>query len=849
MTGSKLHAPYSRTPEFRKRKLLQGALASAFAASALVAGSAADARIVSVQMNAPTVAFGGFSFPGVGRYVKIVGVAYAEVDPADPRNSVIVDINLAQAQPAGLVNNIPQPGKTASGKVGYTLNFYILKPENLADVSPALVGYGKVMYEPPNRGGKTWTALGRVSGGGNDPATIVDTAANPLANAFLMPKGFTMVWSGWEPLTTNATLLSNLTQAVSLPIAVNPNGTTITGPAYEYAAGGVNLSFTPNSTTDKTGAKLTHRVHLNDAEVTVDPALWNYNAAGTALTLTGGFTANDIYEFSYIAKDPEIAGLGFAAVRDLNSWIKYGTGAENNPLAGYVSKIYTEISSQPGRMLNDFRTLGFNEDESGRKVLDGIMNWISAGSGIGMNYRFSQSGRTERNRQDHRYPENLFPFANVSTTDPHTGKTDSRYRKCQLTNTCPLGVEIYSGNEYWVKSASLLHTTPDGSTDLPESPFSRNYFMTSMQHGTGSGTSRGNCQQFQNPLSSNPVQRALFLALDKWATAGVPAPASRVPRLSDGTMTLPANTGFPTNIPDPFGQTPNGKVTYTGLKSTRYRFNMGAGFYDTGIPTINPPVISAGAYQVDPPGPAVSVDGHPIYPSFAPKTDSDGNDIAGLKLVDVSVPLATYTGWALRAGAQANDGCEGSGQSIAFPRTAADRVATGDPRPSVEERYPTFEDYDAKVKAAMTKMIQDRTMLCEDGSAELLRLRQNGASRGVPNPPASFAPYSFALVNSTVAASRTLLTPVNGSMVPVTLSLSAPDTCNVNCSLTAIGGSDGATAADWQITGPMSANLRAATSGASPMGRVYKLAMMCTDPATSMSANKVLTVSVPNAAN
>ena len=154
-------------------------------------------------------------------------------------------------------------------------------------------------------------------------------------------------------------------------------------------------------------------------------------------------------------------------------------------------------------MLNDFRHLGFNEDESGRKVLDGIMKWISAGSGINMNYRFSQSGRTERNRQDHLYPENLFPFANVSTTDPHTGKTDSRYAKCQATNTCPLGVEIYSANEYWVKTASLLHTTPDGSMDLPDSPFTRNYFMTSMQHGTGSGTDRGNCQQFQNPLSSN----------------------------------------------------------------------------------------------------------------------------------------------------------------------------------------------------------------------------------------------------------------------------------------------------------------------------------------------------------
>src|SRR5204863_3342185 len=127
-------------------------------------------------------------------------------------------------------------------------------------------------------------------------------------------------------------------------------------------------------------------------------------------------------------------------------------------------------------------------------------------------------------------PENLFPFANVATTDPFTGITDNRYAKCQTSNTCPLGVEIYSANEYWVKTASLLHTTPDGSTDLPEAPFSRNYFMSSMQHGTGNATNRGSCQQFGNPLSSNPEQRALFLALDKWSVLGVPPPPSMVPR-------------------------------------------------------------------------------------------------------------------------------------------------------------------------------------------------------------------------------------------------------------------------------------------------------------------------------
>ena len=135
-----------------------------------------------------------------------------------------------------------------------------------------------------------------------------------------------------------------------------------------------------------------------------------------------------------------------------------------------------------------------------------------------MNYRFSQSGRTERNRQDHLFGENLFPFANVRTTDPFTGITASRYDACQITNTCAFGVEIYSANEYWVKTASLLHTQPNGSADLPDSPFTRNYFMSSMQHGTGNATNRGSCQQFGNPLNSAPVQRALFLALDPGPT-------------------------------------------------------------------------------------------------------------------------------------------------------------------------------------------------------------------------------------------------------------------------------------------------------------------------------------------
>ena len=718
----------------------------------LLISARAEARVVSVQMSAPTIAFGGFSFPGVGQYVKITGVAYCEVDPADRRNSVIVDINRAQTQPAA-----GQPGKTPGGKVAYLLNFYILKPANLAAVDHSLNGFGKVMYEPPNRGGKTWTALGRVSGGGDDPATITDPTI--LANSFLMPRGYTLVWSGWEPLGVSlAQLPTTQTQAVAIPIAKNADGSAITGPAYEYAAGAISLSYPPANLADKTTAVLTHRVHLDDPAVVVPAANWNYNATGTALTLTGGFVANDIYEFSYTAKDPTVAGLGFAAVRDWVSWLRYATQDDNgvaNPLANYITRIYTEISSQPGRMFNDFRRFGFNEDDSGttgRKVFDGHMQWISAGSGIGMNFRFSQSGRTERNRQDHLFGENVFPFANVSTTDPFTGITASRYDACQATNTCAFGVEIYSANEYWVKTASLLHTQPNGSADLPDSPFTRNYFMSSMQHGTGNATNRGACQQFGNPLNSAPVQRALFLALDAWANNGTPPPASRVPRLDNQTLVLPISTGFPTNIPDRGGFAPSGKVTYTGLKTNRYRFNFGPGFYDAsnpatyGIPTFFPPARPDGSplapplepLLTDSAAPTMTPNG-PVYPSFVPKTDSDGNDIAGVRLVDVTVPLATYTGWGLRSGPQASDGCESTGQFVAFAKTPADRVTPNgiDPRPSVLERYPTFSDYYSKVVNALNDMTSNRLLLCEDVATELNRLSNAGVAAGVPPREAS----------------------------------------------------------------------------------------------------------------
>ncbi|HYS26472.1 MAG TPA: hypothetical protein VEP46_12735, partial [Vicinamibacterales bacterium] len=375
------------------------------AALLLVAASAADARITKIRIvTKESPAFGGYAFKDVGQYEKLVGKAYGELDPNDPKNSVIVDIKLAP--------------RNARGKVEYAFDFYILKPIDLAK------GSHKMMYEPPNRGRKTHESLNRGAGG-NDPGAEKDPVK--LANTFLLPRGYTMVWSGWD--ASAGTDDGNYNTTITLPVAKNPDGSAITGPSYEYIVSGAaayELNY-PAATLDQSKAKLTHRVRLDDVPQVVPASGWAYDAEGTSIHLLpqgARFTQGDIYELSYTAKDPTVNGVGFAAVRDFNAFLRYEQADEDgtrNPLAGDITRIYTEISSQPGRMLNDFRTFGFNQAENGKIVFDGMLQWIAAADGINMNSRFSQPGRTERNRQDQLYAEGVFPFANQRLKDPISG--------------------------------------------------------------------------------------------------------------------------------------------------------------------------------------------------------------------------------------------------------------------------------------------------------------------------------------------------------------------------------------------------------------------------------------------
>jgi len=695
-------ANFRKTGRIRWRSLLcASAPAALVIAAVLLAATTADARITRMQIISRSAAFGGFSFPGVGPYERIIGKGFGEISPTDCHNHAIVDIGLAP--------------HNAAGEVEYSFDFYILKPVDLSR------GNHKVFYEAPNRGAKLFGDFDR-SNGGDDPAASIAPEGT-----FLAPRGYTMVWSGWD--FAAGTDNSDLTLTITLPMAKNPDGSSITGTAYEYIVAPrpaylYPLPY-PTAILDTAKATLTHRVHLDDPPQAIPASGWEYADNGRAIRLLPAgrrLEPNDIYELSYTAKDPSVNGIGFAAVRDFNSFLRYAaadSGGTSNPLAGDVTRIYAFAFSQPARMLNDFRNLGFNEDETGRIVFDGMLQWIAAGDGINMNYRFSQPGRTERNRQDQLYAEGVFPFANQRTTDPITGKTAGRYDKCTLTKTCPLAMEVYSANEYWVKAASLFTTDPSGARDLPDHPMARDYFISSHQHGTGRQATKGNCQQFQNPLDSAPVLRALWVALDKWSTEGIEPPPSRIPRLSDGTLVPPvpqSGVGFP-KIPG---------VTYTGLKTTRYLFDYGPQFYSTGIMTVNPPAIKPPVFD--------NRENGPIYPSFVPKTDADGNDMAGIRLPDVAVPLATFTGWALRSGPQANDGCEAAGQYIAFANTKAERMASGDPRLSIEERYASFAAYSAAVQKAVDDLIARGLMLQEDRSSNVTRLQQAGMATGAFKP-------------------------------------------------------------------------------------------------------------------
>ncbi len=645
----------------------------------LGAAGPAEARIKQVVIEAtesPT--WGGKTFGAVGGYERISGHVVGEVDPKDPLNAVIVDIGLAP--------------RNAKGMVEYSTDFQILRPVDRSK------GNGRLLYEITNRG--RTNALGTL----NDSRTESDVkGSGDPGNGFLMRQGYMILESGWDVGAPH----DGTSFTATVPIAHNPDGSPIVGVNTDEfvidksaTPGRQRLTY-PAATADKSKATLTVRRNYTDEPTVLPASAWDYaDAKLETVKLTSGpfggpgsFGPTALYEFTYEAKDPMVVGLGFAAIRDLATFMrsaKVDDSGTANPLAGDVRDIYTFCSSQPCRTMHDYVQLGFNEPEhvagAAPKVFDGVLNWKAGGSGIYMNYRFGQPVRTHRQHIARWTPEYQFPFADVKTTDAVTGKTDYRLRRCEETDTCPKTFEANSSNEYWAKAASMMQTDSKGrDLDLTAAKDDRYYLLASMPHGAGNGP--GICAQPRNTMRPNAALRALLVELDAWVTAGKAPPANEMPSVAGGTLVAPMpqeTYGFPKIT----------GVAYNGAHHTGDLFDFGPDF-DKGIISVQPPKLL----------------GSP-YPVLVPKADADGNDIAGIRLPEVAVPVATYTGWALRA--DGLDGCDAAGQRINFAKTKAARLEAGDPRPSLEERYPDHAAYVDQVTHAAQALKDQRLLLDED---------------------------------------------------------------------------------------------------------------------------------------
>lgn len=613
------------------------------------------------------------AFGDTGPYLKVTGTFEGELDPADRRNAVIADIGLA-----------PQSG----GKVRYRSTFFLLRPVDLAK------GNDKLFYDFGNRGNKRvlqWLNDGTPT---NDPST-----AAHFGNGFLMREGYTVALNGW---IGDARPGPNV-MSVELPVPVNPDGSSITGRVVAELVADegdttIDLPYAA-ATTDASNGTLTVRERQTDPRVELEG--WSY-AGDRQISFPGPAKPGWIYEFVYTGKDPTVMGMGHAVTRDFLSFLKHDTADDfgnPNPVAspGGIEAIYAWGRSNGGRVQRDFLRWGFNEDEDGEMVFDGLMPYATGSGGhMWMNERFSQPTASARKHERHYVREPEFPHTFPVRTDPLTGRTDGILRRCLETGTCPKVFNVDGGNEYWNKSSSLNHTDAFGrDLDIDRrAPNVRLYSIAGIDHNTEFDEGPElvqECQQMTNPIYNGPVFRALSVALDRWTTSGVEPPRSRVPRSRNGTLVPPERVRFP-SIP---------ATSYAGWPS------LPAVEYTPEVMNRNQPL----DYSKVPAEPI----GDREYDVRVSQVDRDGNDVAGIRLPFLQVPLGTHTGWSLlHEGAGHPDSCGQHGQFVPFAFTRAERLAAGDPRLSVNERYPTHEDYVDAVARAARRLVRQRLLLPED---------------------------------------------------------------------------------------------------------------------------------------
>jgi hypothetical protein len=641
-----------------------------------------SARVVRVETASRQDVLNGKSFGDAGPYERITGRVYFSVAVANPHNKRIVDL----ANAANLKN----------GEVEFSADFIAIRPKDPHKTN------GSMILENPNRGHSRIISL--VDGGNWN-------VANDAGDAWLLRNGFTIVSLGWQWDAVGDDALR-----LYAPIA-KENGKTITGvlrgdlmpskkmaeiPLGHLITGNMGGLEYPVASPDDQRNVLSVR-DARDAPRTIIPrSEWRFAQtvdgklapSDRHIHLNGGFHAGKIYEYVYVVTDPVVAGLSFAAVRDFASYAKHASDA-----IAPVQRVYGEGISQNGRFLRNFLYDGFNADEDGRIALDGVLAHV-AGAGRGsFNYRFAQPSRDAQPTSSIFFPTDIFPFTDESETDPLTKDSGGLLDRAVAEKVVPKLFLSNTSYEYWGRAAALIHTTADGKRDMLISDNVRIYHFTGLQHfpgpwppAKGEGDLVG--QQPESPLPIRYFWRAMITNMDAWVRSNTPPPPSSYPKIADGTMVSLREYAFPA-IPG---------VNKPHEANAGTRLDFGPNWRD-GILSIQPPKVGE------------------TFPVLVPQVDADGNERDGVRLPEITVPLATFASWNLRdpsIGAP-DQRVSFEASYIPFAKTAADRAKSGDPRKSIEERYTTREEYMTRYTGAVDDLVKQRWILPEDRGVLLER--------------------------------------------------------------------------------------------------------------------------------
>jgi hypothetical protein len=693
--------------------------------AALLTQAPAQARITRLEIIKVEPAFGGRTFGNAGAFERVTGIARGEVDPKSPANAIIQDIALAP--------------RNARGMVEYATEIDILRPADQAKSNDLL------LFNILNRGNKGAQTLFNADAAGT--AAQINNVEVP-GDGWLQRQGYTLIWFGWQ----HDVLAGDGRMRFMPPVAKNPDGSPVTGTVrseiiVQAPANSVNIStgwFPAMSTDSYPTVSTDNRAKLADGflptltvrqresapRVEIPAEQWSFSDCTTSsdkkLCLQGGFQPGRIYEIIYRAKNPVVGGLGFAAARDLASFLrakdKDDAGTPNPVAHGKDVKTIVMGSSQSGRFVRSMIALGFNKAEAGGRAFDGALPHIGGGL-MPLNVRFSQPSRAWGSVVDRMFPAYDFPFTYARQTDPLTGRTQGLLDRCTADNTCPKIFHAATALEIWDGRQSLGFTDPLGTKDVADPPGVRSYIMASTQHSAAAlplatKAPFGACVQQPNPNPHTWTMRALLTDFAAWIVEDKRPPASNVPRIADATLVAADAVRFPAVPATSYGGVERPAMRYLGATNPLHVYDRGPQYRpaDTsGIETIVPPKIGTAAYGV-----------------LVPQVDADGNDLAGIRSLFQLVPIGTYTGWnQYRADWFPDQPCTLVGSFVPFAATKAERIAAGDPRLSLEERYPTPGAYITAMRIATDKLISARFLLPDDAA----RLVAEAEAKGVRSGP------------------------------------------------------------------------------------------------------------------